>query len=216
MIAAAIAWDELAAEMGTAASGYGSVISELTSAPWVGPTSRAVVAAVAPYVSWLAAASTLSEQTASQARAAAAAFDAAFAMTVPPTEIAANRTTLITLIATNFFGQNTPAITATEAQYMQMWAQDAVAMYGYAGSSAIAGQLTPFASPPTTTTPDGPADQATAVAQATATPRGQHRADHSAVNSTDGDGNCSAASFADAGDDRPTFEFVKFVDPGTE
>lgn len=37
MLAAASAWNELEAELSTAATGYGSVISELTSAPWVGP-----------------------------------------------------------------------------------------------------------------------------------------------------------------------------------
>ena len=31
---------------------------------------------------------------------------------------------------------NTAAIAATEALYAEMWAQDAAAMYGYAGSSA--------------------------------------------------------------------------------
>ena len=46
-------------------------------------------------------------------------------MTVPPPVIAANRVLLLNLIATNFFGQNTPAIAVTEAQYMEMWAQDA-------------------------------------------------------------------------------------------
>ena len=55
-------------------------------------------------------------------------------MTVPPPVIAANRTQLMSLTATNFFGQNTPAIAATEAQYSEMWAQDAAAMYGYAAN----------------------------------------------------------------------------------
>jgi PPE-repeat protein len=78
----------------------------------------------------------------------------------------------MTLIATNFFGQNTPAIAATEAQYMEMWAQDAAAMYGYAGSSAIATELSRFVNPPNTTTPDAAGGQSAAVAQATATPAG--------------------------------------------
>ena len=82
-----------------------------------------------------------------QARAAAAAFEQAFAMTVPPPVIAANRTQLMALIATNFFGQNTAAIAATEAQYAEMWAQDATAMYGYSSASAAAATLTPFAPP---------------------------------------------------------------------
>jgi len=173
MMVAATAWDELAAELGTAASGYNSVITELTSAPWVGPSSTAMLSAVVPYVSWLGTAAGLAEDSASQARAAAAAFEATFAMTVPPPVIVANRVLLGTLVATNFFGQNTPAIMATEAQYMEMWAQDAAAMYGYAASSAAATVLTPYQSPPNTTTPDAPAQQGAAVAQAAAQPSGQ-------------------------------------------
>jgi PPE-repeat protein len=71
-----------------------------------------------------------------------------FFPTVPPPVIAANRALLAALVATNIVGQNTPAIATTEAQYAEMWAQDASAMYGYAGSSAAATQLTPFTSPP--------------------------------------------------------------------
>ena len=172
LMAAAAAWDGLGAELGSAASGYGSAISELTSGPWIGPASSSMVSAVTPYVTWLSALASQAEQTAGQARAAAAAYEVAFAATVPPPVIAANRTLLATLVATNFFGQNTPAIAATEAQYMEMWAQDAGAMYGYAGASAVASQLAPFISPPNTTTPDAPSDQADAVAQATAEPAG--------------------------------------------
>src|SRR5271165_6675966 len=151
IMVAATAWDELAAELGTAASSYNSVITELTSAPWVGPSSAAMVSSVVPFVSWLSSAAGLAEESASQARAAAAAFETAFTMTVAPPLIAANRVLLMTLIATNFFGQNTPAIAATEAQYMEMWAQDAAAMYGYAGSSALATQLSQFVDPPNAT-----------------------------------------------------------------
>lgn len=107
-----------------------------------------------------------------QGRAAAAAYETAFVMTVPPPAIAANRLLLMTLIATNFFGQNTPAIAATEAHYAEMWAQDAAAMYGYAGASATASELTPFADPGTTTDPAGLAAQSAAVAKAAATPAG--------------------------------------------
>ena len=55
MLAAAAAWDGLAAELQSAASSYGSVISELTSEPWLGPSSTAMAAAAAPYVAWLSA-----------------------------------------------------------------------------------------------------------------------------------------------------------------
>ncbi len=151
-IAAAASWDSLAAEVSSAAGYYGSVISGLTSGPWQGPASASMMAAAAPYVSWMNATATQAEQAADQAKAAASAYEAAFTATVAPTAIAANRTLLASLVATNILGQNTPAIATTEAHYAEMWAQDAAAMYGYAGSSAAASTLTPFAAPPATTT----------------------------------------------------------------
>jgi PPE-repeat protein len=181
MLAAAAAWDGLGSELGCAAAGYGSAISELTSAPWIGPASMSMVAAVAPYVSWLGATAAQAEDTASQAMAAVAAYEAAFMMTVPPPVIAANRALLMALIATNFFGQNTPAIAATEAQYMEMWAQDACAMYGYASSAALASALDPIPEPPKTSDPAGVAAQLAAVGQAAATPAGNSGATVSSV-----------------------------------
>jgi len=172
LLAAAEAWDGLAAELGFASAGYGSTITELTGGPWIGPTSATMLAAVAPYINWLSTTAAQAEETANQARAAVAAYEAAFAMTVPPPVIEANRALLMVLIATNFFGQNTPAIMATEALYAEMWAQDAAAMYGYAGASAAASQVTPFATPPQTTSTDANSSQAAAVAQATGTSAG--------------------------------------------
>ena len=165
MVAAATAWDGLAAELQSTAASYESVISELSGGSWLGPSSASMAAAAAPYVEWMTTAAAQAEQTATQAKAAAAAYEAAFAMTVPPAVITANRTLLMTLIATNIFGQNTAAIAATETDYAEMWAQDTAAMYGYAGSSAAASTLTPFTSPPPTTNPAGATDQAVAVGQ---------------------------------------------------
>ena len=172
MLAAASAWNGLAAELRSTASSYGSVISELTDESWVGPSSTAMAAAATPYVAWMSATAEQAEQAAAQAQAAASAYQSAFAMMVPPPMIAANRTQLASLTATNIFGQNTPAIAATEAQYGEMWAQDATAMYGYAGNSAAAPTVTPFTAAPQTTNPAGLAAQAAAVAQATGTSTG--------------------------------------------
>jgi PPE-repeat protein len=85
---------------------------------------------------------------------------------VPPALVTANRIQLATLVATNFFSQNIPAIVATEAAYAEMWAQDATAMYGYAASSSAAATLTPFSEPPQTTNAAAQSGQAAAVAQA--------------------------------------------------
>lgn len=171
MLAAAAAWDELAAQLHATAANHSSVVSGLT-AGWRGPSSATMASAAAPYTAWMTATAGQAEQTAAQARAAAAAFEAAFAATVPPGAVAANRARLLALIASNFFGQNTPAIMATQAEYMEMWAQDAAAMYGYAGSSAMAAQVVPFDPPPQTTNASGAAQQAAAVTQATSTAAG--------------------------------------------
>jgi PPE-repeat protein len=169
MLAAATAWDELACQSQITASSYGSTLAELAGGPWTGPASMAMRTAAVPYVAWLTATTERIEQAATGAKAAAAAYEAAFALTVPPPVIAANRAQLMLLIATNFFGQNTPAIAATEAHYAQMWAQDAVAMYGYAGSSATAAKVAPFIPPPQTTSTAGLGSQAAAAGHAAVT-----------------------------------------------
>ncbi|KLO40691.1 PPE family protein [Mycobacterium nebraskense] len=168
LLAAAGAWDELAAELQAAGASYSSTIETLATGPWTGPSSMAMAAAAAPYVAWINATGAQAEVAGAQAKLAAGAYEAAFAATVPPPVIATNRALLATLIATNILGQNTPAIAATEAQYMEMWAQDAAAMYGYAASSATASQLTPFAEPPQTTNESATQMQAAAVTQSSA------------------------------------------------
>ena len=124
LMAAATAWDELATELGSTADSYSSVISGLTGAEWLGPSSASMAAAAAPYMAWMSTTAAQAEQSAAQAMAAASAYEAAFAMTVPPPVIAANRSLTMMLIATNILGQNTAAIAANEAQYAEMWAQD--------------------------------------------------------------------------------------------
>ena len=60
-----------------------SVITKLTGSSWLNVASQAMASAVAPYISWLSTAAALAAETAHRARAAAAAFEAAFAQTVP-------------------------------------------------------------------------------------------------------------------------------------
>jgi PPE-repeat protein len=149
LFVAASAWDGLASDLSASASSFNSVISGLTNGQWMGPASASMAAAALPYVGWLSAASAQAEAAASQARAAASAFESALAATVPPAAVAANRSQLLALIATNILGQNTPAIAATEFEYMEMWAQDVGAMLGYhAGATSAASALPAFALPP--------------------------------------------------------------------
>ncbi len=173
MVAAAEAWEGLASDLHATAGAYQSVVSGLTAGPWLGPSSASMTAAAASYVRWLGSSAAQAEEAAMQARAAVAAYEEAFASTVPPQLVAANRALFARLVAGNLFGQNTSAIAMTEAQYVEMWAQDAATMYRYAGASASATTLTPFTAPRDNTDPAGPAAQAAAVDQATGTSAGQ-------------------------------------------
>jgi PPE-repeat protein len=170
MVAAASAWNGLAAELNAAALAYEAQITQLTSEEWLGPASAAMAEAFTPYVSWMGQTSAQAEQAAGQATAAAAAYDTAFASIVPPPLVDANRALLAQALMTNVFGQNGNVIAQLEAQYAEMWAQDSAVMYQYAASSANAAAVTPFAAPPQVANPSASATQAAAVAQAAATP----------------------------------------------
>jgi len=169
LLAASAEWDALAAELHSAAAGYQAVITGLTDESWTGLSATSMVGAVAPYLQWIRTAAAQCEDAATQATAAAAAYETAFAMTVPPPAIEANRVQLVTLVATNLLGQNTPAIAVTEAEYSEMWAQDATAMYTYAASSSAAAAFKVFTSPPQTTNLSGLVAQAGAAARTAGT-----------------------------------------------
>jgi PPE-repeat protein len=170
MQAAASAWDGLSSELQSIAANYQSVIAGLVSGDWTGPSSEAAAAAAAPYISWLSTTAAQAEQTASQARAAASAYETALAATVPPAEIAVNRTQLLSLLQTNILGQNNASIATLEAEYAQFWAQDVAAITGYSGSSQAATTgLGSFTEAPQTTNDNGQTAQAAAATSAATT-----------------------------------------------
>ncbi|MDT5205518.1 MAG: hypothetical protein QOD34_2154 [Mycobacterium sp.] len=165
LMAAASAWSELAADLESTAAAYQTVLAELTGSTWLGPSSMRMAAATTPYVDWLATTAGQAAQTSAQAQFAAAAYEGAFASTVPPAVIAANRALLAALVATNFLGQNTPAIMATEAHYMEMWFQDGLTMDTYATVSQQAVVL-PQQTPAPATSDGGTSADAAAATQA--------------------------------------------------
>ncbi|WP_095174289.1 PPE family protein [Mycolicibacter terrae] len=164
LLAAATAWEGLAAELHSATTSYRAVLTALTAESWVGTSATAMIAAATPFVDWMSTAAAQATQAAVQAGAAASAFEVALAAVVPPPVIAANRSVRAALLATNTFGQNTAAIAAADAQYAQMWAQDAGAMFAYQAAAMAAARLTPFASPPQATNSAGPAEPGIAAA----------------------------------------------------
>ncbi len=142
MLAAAAAWDGISTELNSAATAFSSVTADLVVDAWHGPASVSMANATAPYASWLGAAAAQAEESASQAQAAVGAFEATRAAMVEPALVAANRAQFVSLVTSNLFGQNAPAIAAAEATYEQMWAQAVSVMAGYhASSSAAVAQL---------------------------------------------------------------------------
>ena len=144
--AAASAWNSLSAELSSAAADYDTVVNRLASEEWLGQSSSAMASAVQPYVQWMGNTAAQAETAATQARAAAAAYEQAFAATVPPPLIAANRAELTQALQTNVLGQNSNIIAQLQQQYSEFWAQDAAMMYQYASQSAAASKVANFAS----------------------------------------------------------------------
>ncbi|QUR66557.1 PPE family protein [Mycobacterium spongiae] len=148
LLAAAVAWDGLVADLDCAAEACESVIAGLTDRCWLGSSSASMAAAVAPYLGWLRAAATEAGHAAAQAREVASSYEAAFAATVDPVMVAANRAHIVALARSNLLGQNAAAIAAVEAAYEQMWAQDVAAMVAYqVGALAASAQLMPWQQP---------------------------------------------------------------------
>jgi PPE-repeat protein len=118
-------------------------------------------------VTWLRATAQQTQQAAASAQTAAAAFSSVQAAVVPISVVAANRTRLAQLLATNGFGRNLPAIAATEAAYQTMWANNSAAMSRYQATSAQASALPQFSSPTSATNPNGLSTKAAASSAAT-------------------------------------------------
>jgi PPE-repeat protein len=131
LLEAATAWDGLAADLEATATQYQTAITNLTTGTWLGPSSAHMAAAAEPYISWLQTTAAEAAQTGAQAKAAAGAYQTAYSSMVPPPVITANRAELTTLVSNNFLGQNTGAIAQNEAEYLDMWIQDALGMDTY-------------------------------------------------------------------------------------
>ncbi|WP_406815180.1 PPE family protein [Mycobacterium sp. M23085] len=167
LLTAADAWRQLAIELGQTAANYAAIVAAI---PWQGPSATAMTASTLPYVAWMHTTSLQATHMSVAADAMVSAFAVTQAAVVHPSVVTANRTLLAHLIATNIFGVNFPAIAATEAQYLQMWAANTTAMLGYQATSLQTMAMPTFAPPSPMTNQNAPAVQTAAVARAAATP----------------------------------------------
>jgi PPE-repeat protein len=165
LLEAATAWNGLAADLEATATQYQTAITNLTTGTWLGPSSAHMAAAAEPYVAWLQSTAAEAAQTGTQATAAAGAYQTAYSSMVPPPLITANRAELTTLVANNFLGQNTGAIAQNEAEYLDMWIQDALGMdtYNMNSTGASAGLPAQTAAPMVTSGAQAAAPAASAA-----------------------------------------------------
>src|ERR1700741_5384669 len=161
-MAAAAAWNGVAAEMSSGGLGLNQVIPELSGEEWLGPASAAMAAAVQPYLEWMTTTATQAEEAAAQAQSAAAAYETVLGSITPPPAIAVNRGGLAQAMATNVLGQNNNVISQLEAQYQEFWATNTAAMFNYANQSAAAANVTAFKNAPTVANPAAATTQAAA------------------------------------------------------
>ena len=108
LMAAATAWSNLAAELSTTASSWESIIGTLTGEHGRVRGRQRRRPRPSLTSTWLTTTAAAAEQAGAQASASAAAYEAAFhgGRWTPPV-IAANRSLLAALVATNFLGINT-------------------------------------------------------------------------------------------------------------
>lgn len=128
--AAASEWECFATGFHSIAVSFKATFAGLIT-NWPGPAGIWMAGASAHYASRMTALAAQAAGACANAKAAEKTFKTVFEMAVPPLMIAANRSWLATLATNDLLGQNAQAIAATEAHYLEMWAQDAVAMNGY-------------------------------------------------------------------------------------
>src|ERR1700739_3511182 len=141
LLEASTAWSGLAADLEATATQYQTLITNLVTGSWLGPSSAQMASATAPYIAWLQGTAATARPTRGPAPAGARGSQSAYASMVPLPVIEANRTELATLVSNNFLGQNTGAIATNEAEYLDMWIQDALTMDTYQVNSQAASAL---------------------------------------------------------------------------
>ncbi|TGD84463.1 PPE family protein [Mycolicibacterium sp. CH28] len=158
LLAAAAQWQQLSVAYADAATELSSLLADVQTTSWQGPSAEQYVAAHVPYLAWLERAAAGSAATAGAHDTIAAAYGTALAAMPSPAELAANHIAHGVLVGTNFFGINTIPIAVNEADYVRMWIQAAETMVVYqAITEAVTAAIPPAEPAPFILAPGGEA-----------------------------------------------------------
>ncbi|MEB3033346.1 PPE domain-containing protein [[Mycobacterium] nativiensis] len=169
LVAAAAAYEALADMLMAELTAMGMNTATTAMVGWQGPGGLMMQMSAAEFMAVCGLASAWIRIGQIQAAEVAAAHTMAVDSMIPAEVCLTNRSTQAGLVASNFFGQNTPGIIALDAQYfLDFWVQNATARTGYGSvvSTATAALAPP---PPFSPTAPNPAGPAAAVAQEAAT-----------------------------------------------
>lgn len=156
--------------MEASAKGY---TTATTAEQWIGISGAAMAASAVPEIAHLFGLAAHCHASAGVASGVALAYSDAFGSMIPSPVALSNRSTQAGLVASNVFGQNTPAINFLDGMYFGgFWPQNAGLRMGYGGvlDTAIAALSVP---PPVGGLPADPAAQAAAGAAVQAEQAGQ-------------------------------------------
>ncbi len=147
--------DMLLAEM--IAMGFNT--SSTAAVSWQGPGGQMMSMSAGEFITILEAASLWIQTASQQALEVVSAHQAAVQAMIPSEVAITNRVTQGGLVATNWFGQNTPGINALDAQYAGFWINNAGqrSVYGSVASMALGLLSTPAPLSPSAPNPAGPA-----------------------------------------------------------
>jgi PPE-repeat protein len=169
LMAAAAAHQSLADMLIAEMIQMGFNTSSTAAVSWQGPGGQMMAMSAGEFITILEAASLWIQTASQQALEVVAAHQAAVTAMIPSEVSLTNRATQLGLVGTNFFGQNTPAINALDAQYTGFWINNAGqrSVYGSVVSMALGLLSTPAPLSPAAPNPAGPAvGVAEAAAQA--------------------------------------------------
>lgn len=146
-LAASAVWTSFAEIVATATASLMGEIATMTGSTLTGMTSVSMLTSSVPFFGWLAHMEATALMHSVACATVAESWGTCTAGIIPLPVVNQNRITEASLVASNIFGQNSPAIAELDREYGQFWAQDGASMMSYDSAVTVA-TMPKFVSPP--------------------------------------------------------------------